>query len=103
MTLRAFKERDSDNYDVSKLQDSIREYTSNLINGIEILKGNLIKDISLTQTVDNKISHKLGRALSGYFIAKLNKNANVWSTGSDSKTLTLNTGANGVVVTIWAF
>ena len=102
MTLRAFKERGSKNFDVAKIQDSIREYTSNLINGVEILNGNLIQDIEIVTGTPKIVNHGLGRTLVGYFIAKISADANVWDTASDSRTLTLNSSAN-VTITIWAF
>lgn len=75
----------------------------NNINQVPFLNGNLLKDVSVSAS-QVSIEHKLKRDYQGFFITKINANANVWISSDSEANLFIKLTASGnCTVDIWVF
>jgi len=107
MVLRAFKEIESNDFSTNKLQDSIREFASNLKKGVEILDGIVIEDIELVANTRKVINHGLGRKLIGWIVTRSNTKNRALRDHQDTnpntdRTLILEPTLN-MTISIWVF
>jgi hypothetical protein len=90
--------------------DSLMRMQQNMVNGIntlnqkEITDGSLLTGVSLQLATTNRIAHKLGRTIKGYFLSNQSTGALIWRGDmSEPETyLKLFSSAN-TVVDIWVF
>lgn len=105
MSLKSFKKVSLQDPNGNKLQDNLDDFFRPVINS-PIIDGILLKNISLTNGVTNKIDHKLGRTLRGWKVVRQRASAIIWDTqdtnANPSTTLNLNCSA-AVVVDLWVF
>ena len=66
-----------------------------------LLNGTLVRADLLASGGVN-VNHGLGRVPQGWIVVDIGVSANVWSTGSNKKVLTLNTSADASV-SLWVF
>lgn len=86
---------------LNQAQDNIANAVDRL-SGVEILDGQLLRDVVLASGVANQVPHKLGRALIGYEVVRRNAQAIIWDTAADDKFVTMRASAT-VTVTLWVF
>jgi hypothetical protein len=103
--IRAFRKIKSTIQELNQVQENI-EQTLRSVLQTPILNGVLLTNIDLVTGAVNRVPHKLGRELRGYFIVKKNSAATIYDTQSslkaDENFLLLNTSAN-TNVNIWIF
>ena len=82
------------------------EVTVGNIADIDILEGHLIEGLSLISGSANKVDHKLGRTVQGYFVAKRSADCRIWddelTNTQKTQFLLLRTSAT-VTISLWVF
>ncbi len=104
MSLKALKTIQPKEYELDIVQRNIKEFSGQLEKN-EVLDGILIEDISLSSASTNTINHKLGRKLRGWTITRIQANANVWESATQTlpaSNLELEVSAN-CTVSIYVF
>ena len=88
-------------YDLSRVQDSIRQSLDDLISK-QLIDGILLENVSLTSGQDNIINHKLSRKLRMWLVVRKNANSDVWEVSSvvSTKQISLRCSAN-VTISLW--
>ena len=86
--------------ELNRVQDNFIKWTRGIAT-LEILKGRLIQDISLT-TGSNSIEHKLGRTPLGWIVVDRDGTATVYKSSANSRTLEL-TSSGSVDISLWVF
>lgn len=103
--MKAFKKIGIDDEFVSKFQENVGAVFEEIGNK-EILRGVLIKNISLVSGTPTEVPHLLGRELVGYLVIRKRSQSDVWDSQDanklKNKTLILNCSAN-VVIDLWCF
>lgn len=74
---KSIKNVSSENKDINKIQENLKQYTKVIDNFIPI-DGVLIKNIGLKAGVSNDISHKLQRKPLGWFIVRKRQDSRIW-------------------------
>lgn len=94
--MRNYSRLNVKDYDLSKVQDAIENYVTQLY-GNPILDGSALYDISLDSSKTNLVPHKLGRKWSFWFLINKNANSEVWvdeSASNQDLYLALKSSAN---------
>jgi hypothetical protein len=103
--LKAFKKIRTDSGNLDEVQENIEDVLTPFIRS-QIIDGVLIRDISLSSGIDNKVNHKLGRKPTGWLLVRKRAQGDVWdlqdSNRTPSKTLVLRSSTN-IVVDLWIF
>lgn len=110
MSLKDFKKIDFPDTDLSKLQENIRQFVSQL--DYNLLSGNLLEtklnsqDPIVIGTSTTLVSHGLGRAFRGYILTDIQGDARVWRdatvTTNLDKFIPLK-ASSSVTVKLWVF
>ena len=77
MSLKVLKTFNITDYELSQVQKNIKDFSNQLTS--PFLDGLLIEDVEISNTVPTSVNTGLGRALSGWFVLKINQNSNVWA------------------------
>jgi len=96
MSLKALKTIQPKEYELDVVQRNVKEFAGQLEKNV-ILDGVLIEDIDLVSASSNTVNHKLGRKIKGWFITRIDANANVWENSTQplpKSTIVLDTSAN---------
>lgn len=105
MAIETFKKHSSENQDLNKVQSNIEQFVKQFSLN-PLLDGVLVKNIALTSSTTNVVSHKLGRKPIGFLVVRKRANSVVWDEQDDNKkpesTLLLNCSAN-VTIDLWVF
>jgi hypothetical protein len=88
MALGKFKQIQSDNYELMKVQSNIITALIPIQNS-QIIDGQVLRNISLTAGQANIINHRLNRNIVGYLVIRKNTNADVWDSNSQTPNLTI--------------
>lgn len=98
--LTTYKKINVPDVNIMRIQDNIESAIAPVLRNV-ILNSVLLKDIELTASVANEISHKLAQNLTGWVLIRNRANAVVWDEQDTNKnakrTLILQTSANTVV------
>lgn len=104
MALKEFKQLQSKDIDLNKVQDNVRQYLGQLSG--KLLSGNILEGIALDSASTVDVPHMLGRSYQGWIILDQDGSAIIWrdsgATSDGTKFLPLKTSAN-VTVNIWVF
>lgn len=87
--------------DMSRLQDALGT-TINKIVKKDVIDGAQLSNLSIG-TAAVRISHTLGRQPLGWIVTDIDKNANIYRTAWDSKTITLTSSAAATTVSLWVY
>lgn len=102
---KKFKKLDIPDQIMSRLQDNV-DSAINQLPSIQPIQGLLLRNISLSSSGANSVSHKLGRRLVGWQVVRQRASAIIWdsqdSNTSDDLILVLNCSAN-VTIDLWVF
>lgn len=99
MELKPYKKLTGLDYELSKTVQYTEEFLSQL-SSLNFLSGNLL-EISVT-TSSEDFEHKLGKTPVGWMIFDKDSNSNVWRTGWNDKTISLQ-GSAASNVKVWVF
>lgn len=104
--MRSLLQQQTSNFDLSKVQDNVRNVLESISELHEIVNGRLIKDIAIVSGTAKIISHELSRKLKGWIVVRKSANSTIWDsqlTNTNPKTtLVLQASAN-VTVSLWVF
>lgn len=99
MVLAPLKSFQSADYEMSKAQAYVKEFASQLTE-TPFIRGKIFT-INLSPG-NNSIQHKLRSIPSGWFILDKNAATDIWRTGWDDLSITLNS-TNAVSISLWVF
>jgi hypothetical protein len=100
--MKQFRRINTEDYDLSRVQDSIEEVLSPL-SVLPLLDGVLLEGVYLGSSASgNEVKHLLGRKPRFWIVLKKNAQADIWQISSvlESKILTLKASAP-VTVSLW--
>lgn len=105
MSLKDLKKINMKDYESSKLQDNVAEFTQQLINNPK-LDGILIENVVLTFGSTTTVNHGLGRKIKGFEVVYKNNSVEVWADDDNQayplRQLVLSTSADAMI-NLWVF
>tara|TARA_R110001583_G_scaffold139366_3_gene291537 strand:- start:1595 stop:1912 length:318 start_codon:yes stop_codon:yes gene_type:complete len=105
MSLRKFERVSTNDSTLSRIQERIEDAFVPVLSA-SILNGKIIKDVNLASGTTAKISHGLGRNLSGWIVVGKNAAQHVYDlqSSNENKDKFLHLTAGGTVtVSLWVF
>jgi len=99
--LEPFVRHGTDDKDTAKLQDRIERIVQQVQN-VPFLKGILLEEVTLVNSVANRVTHLLGRTPVGCWLVKGTAGYQATMTAADEKKMTISCGA-AQTATLWVF
>lgn len=102
MALKAFKRSNIADFDTSKFQTNVFEFTQQFIDN-PLLSGTLVEDIAVSTTAVD-VNHGLGREPVGYIMTKASAHVTIFDTTSAQPKVHLTiTGSASATISLWIF